>query len=103
MTVVQTILHSSRLIDNDRTAHDVLIHALTEMGELALEVQIDQGKSYKRPGADGVVGEALDVIACMVDSIHVHAPHLSEEDLIQILEPKLNKWREKAAEIQASS
>lgn len=93
MTLVKQIQHASQSVQDFRTTQDVLIHAMTELGELALEVQIDQGKSYKTAGPDGIVGEALDVIACMVDMVYVHSPLLTEHDLINMLQPKLVKWQ----------
>lgn len=100
MTLVGTILNKSKEIHNHRTVQDVLNHAMTELGELALEVQIDQGKSYKQPGADGIVGEALDLVACMIDMIYVHNPDLTEDDMIKLMLPKLIKWKEKANQVQ---
>lgn len=73
MSLVNQILSSSVAVQNDRTVQDILNHTMTELGELALEVQIDQGKSYKLPGSDGIVGEALDMIACLVDMKSDHA------------------------------
>lgn len=100
MTLVKSILDTAQTVQNHRTTQDILLHAMTELGELALEIQIDQGKSYKSAGDDGIVGEALDMIACMVDMIHVHSPQLTEDDLIAMLHPKLAKWQAKSALIQ---
>lgn len=100
-TLVDIITDASAEIKNDRTIQDILNHAMTELGELALEVQIAEGKSYKQPGKDGVVGEALDVIACMVDIIYTHYGVLAtEEYMISLMKPKLDKWQEKDMEIR---
>lgn len=99
MTLVTQIWVASDHVQDSRTCTDVLTHAMTELGELALEVQIHAGKSYKMPGADGVVGEALDVIACMMDLIRVHDPNLTESDLMRIMQPKLEKWLKNSAMI----
>lgn len=99
MTLVSEILETSRQIDNGRTIQDVLTHAMTELGELAQEVQIAEGKSYKQQGADGVVGEALDVINCMIDIIYVHYGVLADEHYMAALNSrKLAKWKEKAGQ-----
>jgi hypothetical protein len=99
-TLVSEILATSKRVNDGRTAQDILTHAVTELGELALEVQISEGKSYKKAGKDGVVGEALDVISCMVDLIYVHYGRLaSEEFMVSLMKPKLDKWKEKADEI----
>jgi hypothetical protein len=94
MTLVNTIWCASDHVQDSRTYTDVLTHAMSELGELALEVQIHAGKSYKMPGSDGIVGEALDVVACMLDMIRVHDPLLTESDLMRIMQPKLVKWRQ---------
>jgi len=99
-TLANAIRTASRTINNRRTVQDVLTHAVTEIGELALEVQISQGRSYKQHGDDGIVGEALDVIACMVDMIYVHSPFMTEDEMVAMISPKLAKWQEKAQEIQ---
>jgi len=97
MTLVSEILETSKTVHNDRTIQDILTHAMTELGELALEVQIAEGKSYKQQGADGIVGEALDVINCMIDIIYVHYGVLADEHYLKALNSrKLAKWVEKA-------
>jgi len=97
MTLVSEILETSRQVDNGRTIQDVLTHAMTELGELAQEVQIAGGKSYKQQGVDSVVGEALDVINCMIDIIYIHYGVLADEHYLKALNSrKLAKWKEKA-------
>lgn len=101
MTLVNEILETSIKVQNDRSIQDILTHAMTELGELAQEVQIAQGKSYKQQGPDGIVGEALDVIACMVDIIYVHYGILANEEyLIAKMKPKLEKWKQKEKQMQ---
>lgn len=100
MTLVTEIVNASIQVQNTRSIQDILTHAMTELGELAQEVQIAEGKSYKQQGPDGVVGEALDVIACMVDMIYIHYGILANEDyLIAKMKPKLEKWKEKSKQI----
>lgn len=97
MTLVSEIIKTSIQVKNDRNIQDILIHAMTELGELAQEVQIAEGNSYKSAGPDGIVGEALDVIACMVDIIYVHYDVLADEEyMISLMKPKLEKWKEKS-------
>lgn len=55
----------------NRAPSEVLLHLFSEFGELAEEVTIADGGSYKAQGADGVVGEAIDVILCAVDFVYV--------------------------------
>jgi hypothetical protein len=96
-TLIGRIFQVSDEIDNGRTASDIVKYSMTELGELAEEVIIDEGRSYKAPGKDGVVGEALDLIACAADMIRTQAPDLTEDQLLEIIEPKLQKWKSKAA------
>ena len=92
-TVVNQVLKASGEIVTDRTLSSVLLHMVTEVGELAQEIQIDDGDSYKTAGDDGVIGEAIDVIACALDIICLHDPDITEETLTVIMHDKLQKWR----------
>lgn len=104
MTLVSEIIKTSIQVQNTRNIQDVLTHATTELGELAQEVQIAGGKSYKQPGPDGVVGEALDVIACMIDMIYIHYGVLADEEyLVSLVKPKMEKWKEKSKQVQDNS
>ena len=101
MTLISEIVKTSIQVQNQRSIDDVLIHAMTELGELAEEVQIAQGNSYKQSGPDGVIGEALDVIACMVDVIYLYGGVLADEEhMLSVIRPKLEKWKEKDKLIQ---
>ncbi len=91
-TVVSRTLATSESIKNDRTTSDVLSHMMTEVGELAQEIIISNGKSYKSPGDDGVTGEAIDVMLCALDIIALEEPGCSEEELFEYAVKKLNKW-----------
>lgn len=71
--LVDAVLEVSEEVSNGRTQETVLMHLLTEFGELAQEVIIAQGRSYKGPGRDGVVGEAVDLVLCVVDLAYVAA------------------------------
>jgi NTP pyrophosphatase (non-canonical NTP hydrolase) len=91
-TIVDTVFEMSDKIDNNRTVENILTHTSQELGELAEEVQIEMGNSYKTGGIDGVLGEAVDLIICALDMIHVHHPHHTEEDILPLVQSKLNKW-----------
>jgi len=102
MTLISEVALACEHISSPRTTADILIHAMTEMGELALEIQIDEGKSYKQSGEDGIVGEALDVIVCMIDIIYKQlGPFLEEEQLLERIRPKLQKWESKQMLIES--
>lgn len=100
MSIVKQIFESSDRIKNGRTPQQILGHLMTEVGELAEEVLIDQGLSYKQAGVDGIVGESVDVILCAMDIIRVADPMLSEEELMGIVARKLYKWESTADLVQ---
>jgi hypothetical protein len=93
MTLVSQVFDASDEIKNNRSLSDVFLHLSTEFGELAQEVQIAEGKSYKEPGSDGVVGEGIDMIACILDLIRLHHPNVTDETLNEVLKVKLDKWK----------
>lgn len=96
MTLITKIFATGDSVKNDRTPSTALIHLFTEVGELAQEVQIAAGDSYKDAGEDGVIGEAIDVILCAVDIIRQLHPNCTEAELIVIAENKLTKWKQTA-------
>lgn len=75
-----------------RTLYSVLTSATSELGELADEVRIEAGHSYKEAGVDGIIGEAIDTIVCLLDLIHLENPDMTEQELDAIAFKKLNKW-----------
>lgn len=79
-----------------RTLSSVLHSAMSELGECAEEIDIFEGHSYKHMGQDGVVGEAIDTILCLLDLIHIYDPSITENVINDIATQKLQKWVEKA-------
>ena len=93
--VSETFRYSDQII-NRRDTFYVLSKCIEELGELSEEVQIAAGVCYKEPGKDGIVGEAIDLITCALDMIRITHPHLTEDDIVAIAIPKLEKWKSKA-------
>ena len=93
-TVVKEVFKTSDEVKNVRTLQDILTHLMTEVGELAQEIEIAEGKSYKLPGKDGIVGEAIDIIACVLDIVRIHYIDIDEDMLLDVLRPKLQKWKD---------
>lgn len=99
-TLFDVVMDTAKLIPVHRTENDILNHAMQELGELAQEIAIFRGKSLKDKGADGIIGEAIDVINCMLDIIYVHNKNvegrfvspLSENQLTEIARMKCLKW-----------
>lgn len=98
-------------LKNKRTHYSVMSKVVEEVGELAMEVAIANGDSYKTPGSDGVVGEAIDVIASCVDLIYIHIkkenPDMSIIEINKLMDKimveKLHKWKIKVIEQEAKN
>lgn len=87
---IDIVRHFSGLISNGRTLDDIFRHANLEMDELREE--LDKEKLGETPGDDGVIGEAIDVIACALDIIFVKRPQTSNEEITDLLLAKCQKW-----------
>ena len=94
--LVDLVFRISDAIDNGRTPTTILRKAATEFGELAEEIDIREGNSMKDPGKDGIVGEGVDLILCVLDLIHTAEPDVSAEDIGRIAEAKGQKWLDTA-------
>ena len=104
MTLFSLIQQYSRSIDNGRSPHSIMSKAASELGEMSEEVDIRFSKtSYKKPGKDGVIGEAVDTIIAIVDLICRVYPEMSEQDILKVAQEKLDKWRSLDAQHQAQS
>lgn len=75
-----------------RSVYSVVSATMSELGELAEEITISEKQSYKNPSEDGVIGEAIDTIICLLDLIHVHDPNITEQQIEEIATKKLTKW-----------
>ena len=95
MTLVTNIFNVSDSIQNSRAPITVLPFVMEEVGELALEVAIDFGISAKPVGDDGIIGEGIDSIICILDLIKLHNPDITEEDLMKVAHRKCMKWQAK--------
>lgn len=84
--MLRTIRDYCDAVQNDRDLHEIFYHAEEEMFELKQE--IDNGDT----GEDGIVGEAVDVILCMVDIINRHKPNISNLEIMHIVVQKCEKW-----------
>lgn len=94
--MIETIFKYSDSIQNFRTISDVMIYATSELGELAEEVNIRNGYSSKEEGKDGIVGEAVDCIICLMDLIKQAETTITEKELMDVFYTKLDKWKEKS-------
>lgn len=78
--------HEVSKVVPDRSKERVFLQFLSEVGELSEEINIAMGESKKSPGADGVIGEAADVLNCLADLCYVSCDGSAEELVAQISE-----------------
>lgn len=77
-------------IQNGRTIADASRHTKLELIEL--DEEIEKKANGEAAGPDGIVGEAIDIIACALDIIFVEAPETTNEQISAILLKKCEKW-----------
>jgi NTP pyrophosphatase (non-canonical NTP hydrolase) len=98
-TLVEVVFAAAQEADQyhfSRSLYSIGAHMQSEMGEVAEEIAIANGDSYKSPGPDGIDGEAIDLILAGLDLLYVNRGRtLYEDELITIAQPKLAKWLEK--------
>lgn len=85
-----------------RKPMDVFCSVVEEVGELATELAVAGGGSYKEEGPDGVLGEIIDVISSVTDLAFVTDHQLTERVLLERMCPKLDKWLGKLAGVRCS-
>lgn len=102
-SVVRTISQQADVYQPVRTAQSIVGNTVSELGEVAIEVNIEAGHSYKKPSEDGVVGEAVDTILCLLDLIYKHSPNITEEELEFFAVKKGSKWISKLKEHTANA
>ncbi len=78
-----------------RDLSKIALKLMEEVGELSLEITIHNGDSYKSRGVDGIVGEAIDCILCVIDIIHTYEPSITEQHIEKLAVAKLLKWEDK--------
>jgi NTP pyrophosphatase (non-canonical NTP hydrolase) len=89
MTAIGKILEASKKVKG-RKISQVFYSLTEEVGELATELAIEEGHSTKNAGPDGVKGEAVDVILCAVDILHIAG--VTEEEINLLIHSKTEKW-----------
>lgn len=70
---------------------------IEEVGEHSVEIQIQNGITYKDAGVDGIAGEAVDIAICAIDSFALEYPDKSPEEIFGMFQTymstKLAKWK----------
>lgn len=93
--MINKVFEFSDCLKDNRTVESNMIYAMAEMGELSEEINIKNGFSDKPEGKDGIVGEAVDVIISLLDLIKLHDPDITEKEVLEIVDRKLLKWKNK--------
>jgi NTP pyrophosphatase (non-canonical NTP hydrolase) len=87
------ILTGCKAQQKPRTGFNIFAYLTEEFGEVATEINIEQGYSTKPPGKDGIIGECVDVMVCVIDLIRHYYPDVTEQELVDIATNKLAKWK----------
>lgn len=87
---IDIVRHFAGEIQNGRNLFDIFDHGEKEMVELAEELGL--AHAGRPSGPDGIVGEAIDVMACMLDMIFVYQPDITTEEIAAMMLAKCEKW-----------
>lgn len=93
-TVIDEIKRIQKKIP-DRTVESPIVPLIEEVGELTTEVAIKVGRKFKTPGPDGIVGEGIDVIVCVLDIIILEKPDITVDEILEIAMNKIKRWEKK--------
>jgi hypothetical protein len=94
--MIKIIFEVSDAIINGRKVSDVMLAVVEEVGELSTELAIHNGRKNRNPSEDGIVGEAIDAIICLLDLIRIHDPNITDEEIKAFTEKKCLKWLNKS-------
>lgn len=87
-----------REVKNGRTISTAFDHSVGEMRELSDELKLVL--TGAPAGTDGVVGEAVDVMLCMLDIIAQHDPDINMNDVEAVMHNKYSKWIRKYTNVE---
>lgn len=93
MSLYSIVSEFSDRVNDGRDNFDIFNHGAGEMKELQTELTL---KEYEdESGPDGILGEAIDVIACMMDLIRKNYPAVTDVELEAVMLRKCEKWQRK--------
>lgn len=95
MNLIERVIRTSKNTGSDNRMNTFM--SLTEeLGELATELAISNGTKKREPSPDGVVGEAIDVLVCVIDLLYQElGDTITEQGFLDHVQSKLNKWEGK--------
>lgn len=82
-TLISAILAGCAAVEDGRQPDDIMLRAVSRLGDLATEVRIASGHCPEAaPGEDGVAGAAMDLLLCIADHLRAHDPAISDARLV---------------------
>lgn len=93
-SLLQMIEATSKRVGTGDT-QAILMSLVEEVGELATELNIENGTKDREPSEDGVEGEAVDVLIVIGDLLTSLFGSLESEALRLKVKEKLTKWENK--------
>lgn len=82
ISMFELVTSYSKRINDGRTRDDVLTHTVEELGELTEEVLIATGRMEGESGPDGIIGETVDIIACIYDMVYIDNNDITDMDVM---------------------
>ncbi|QQG33791.1 hypothetical protein ZPAH1_orf00029 [Aeromonas phage ZPAH1] len=100
-SIFETSVSLGLPFDSPKRTYDyVMSKCVEELGELSVEVQIENGLSYKERGKDGIAGEAVDLAIAAMDMFALSCGDMEPKEIeklfLSTMEKKIAKWKEKA-------
>lgn len=90
MPLEDIVRHYSERVQNGRTVQDAFNHMWSEAHELDAEVA--RFMAGDAMGEDGIKGEGMDVISCVLDVIYLAHPGITNKQMREIMVRKMEKW-----------
>lgn len=90
--MLKEVIHYVNAIKTPRKSEHVILHAMSELGELSEELRKKYYKNFykKEQGKDGVLGEGCDVIITLIDLLIQEG--FTEEQISETISRKCEKW-----------
>ena len=92
-TVIGQTFEVSKVVP-ERINFGVLAHLISEVGEVATEIAIVEGDSYKKPDVDGIFGESIDIIICCLDLIYWNTNEVYKNPMINDFSEITSHWED---------
>ena len=87
---IEKIIAVCQKIENGRTITAVMKALEEEVSELRVEV--DKALAGEPAGEDGIIGESIDCLLCIIDLLYQKNPSVSREHISYLVSQKLDKW-----------